>query len=156
MVDVPVPMASVVELPSTPDTLLVAVEVGRFTPEALFAYWIRPELLRQWWPQEAEIDARVGGAYHLAWPAMEWHLRGRYIAVEPGKRLAFTWHWDHDPAEMPERRVEVGFEPLGAGGTKLTIRHGSYTDSPRDDEERAGHLEGWTYFLGRLQMLPPE
>jgi uncharacterized protein YndB with AHSA1/START domain len=30
------------------------------SPEALFGYWVRPELLREWWPPVAVIEPRVG------------------------------------------------------------------------------------------------
>jgi hypothetical protein len=46
--------------------------------------------------------------------------------------------------------VEVRFEPAGPG-TLLTIRHGTYGEG--DQKERAGHIEGWQFFVGRLQEL---
>ncbi len=49
--------------------------------------------------------------------------------------------------------MAVAFAPLGAEGTYLTITHGRYTHAPVDQEERQGHLEGWTAFLGKLQQL---
>jgi hypothetical protein len=39
------------------------------------------------------------------------------------------------------------------GGTKLIVTHGFYNDSPRDQDERQGHIDGWTHFLGRLQAV---
>jgi uncharacterized protein YndB with AHSA1/START domain len=80
---------------------------------------------------------------------MEWNLRGTYSAVELGQRLAFTWKWDHEP-NTPMRDVEVIFEPVGDVGTQVTVTHGTYTNSSKDQEERDGHLEGWIYFLKRL------
>jgi uncharacterized protein YndB with AHSA1/START domain len=118
----------------------------------MFRAWTEPNMLRQWWPNEAEIDLQPGGAYHLSWPSMDWHLRGRYSAVELNEHLAFTWKWDHD--DNPERTVDVRFEPLPDGGTRLTLVHGTYTSE--DTEEREGHISGWLHFLGRLYMQSPE
>jgi hypothetical protein len=46
--------------------------------------------------------------------------------------------------------VQAAFEPVGDIGTQLTVTHRTYTDSKEDQEERNGHIEGWTYFLKRL------
>lgn len=135
------------------DELIVLAEFPTITPEALFDYWTQPALLCRWWPQEAELDLRVDGAYHLSWPKMDWHLRGHYTAVEPCKRLAFTWKWDSDPELAPIRQVNVTFVARAEGGAQITVTHGSYTNSEEDQQERAGHLDGWTHFLGKLQKL---
>ena len=145
---------SVTQVPSTHDRLIVTAEIPTLAPAAVFDYWVKPVLLCQWWPQEAEIDPQVGGAYHLSWPQMNWHLRGHYSSFEPGKQLAFTWKWDHDEEGTSFREVRLLFEPLAAGGTKLTLTHGPYSESPEDQEVRiAHHWEGWKHFLARLQNL---
>lgn len=137
------------------DTQQVIMQAGfpQFTPEQLFSHWIQPDLLRQWWPPQAEIEAQSDGHYHLMWPSMNWHLRGTYSTFEPGKTLAFTWAWDHEP-NRPARTVEVQLQPQG-DGTRLTLTHGTYTDSPEDQNERQGHIEGWQHFLGQLQSIKP-
>lgn len=141
------------EVPSPPDALVVVADVPTCAPDDLFAYWTRPELLRRWWPPVATVEPRVGGAYHLAWPDRDWHLRGTFTTFAPGAALAFSWRWDHDPAGHPVRRVGIVFAPLGERGTRLTLTHGQYTTSPEDREERRGHLEGWRFFLPRLQQV---
>lgn len=143
---------TVSELPSGPETLIVSADFPRLPPDRLFQYWTDPGLLTMWWPPEAEIDPRVGGAYHLAWPTRDWHLRGIYTEYQSGERLAFTWKWDHDPADHPGYEVHVTFAPLDSG-TRFTLTHGPYADSASGAEERRGHLEGWQYFLGRLGEL---
>ena len=140
---------AVVQQESDPEKLIVTSFYPGASTALLFKYWTQPELLRQWWPPEAELDARLGGKYHLSWPAMDWNLRGTYTVFEPEKTLAFTWRWDHEP-DTPTRDVTVTFEPIGDVGTQLTVTHGVYTASARDQEERSGHLDGWIYFLTRL------
>ncbi|HKV85275.1 MAG TPA: SRPBCC domain-containing protein [Ktedonobacterales bacterium] len=135
------------QLPSPVETLIVSALYPGVAPERVFAFWITPDLLCAWWPQEAELDARVGGAYKLSWPKMGWRLRGRYTAVEPGRRLAFTWVWEHHAADV--RGVEIRFTRLG-DATAVEVRHGPYADTEADREVRNGHLEGWLHFLGRL------
>lgn len=141
-------------LPSSSDKLVITADVSNLTPVEVFDYWTKPELLCAWWPQEAEIDARVSGAYHLSWPGMNWHLRGWYTRFEPGKQLAFTWKWDHDEEGTVVREVMLVFEPLPDRGTRLVLTHGSYTDSIEDQAVRfEHHLAGWQHFIPRLQVL---
>ncbi len=144
--------AVVTAVPSSLDTLIVVADFPGVSPDLLFAYWTQDELLCRWWPSQAELDPRVGGSYHLAWPAHGWHLRGEYTTVEPGRRLGFTWQWDHEPAVAPAR-VEITLERLADGDARLTLTHGPYADTEPDRERRAGHLEGWQHFLGLLRDL---
>ncbi|HEY7347542.1 MAG TPA: SRPBCC domain-containing protein [Ktedonobacterales bacterium] len=141
------------QLPSANDWLVAAAEFPTTAPRALFDYWTIPALLRRWWPPEVENVARVDGGYHFSWPGRGRNLRGYYTAFEPGKMLSFTWKWDSEPDLAPIRHVIVTFETLAEGGTQITIIHGPYAESRDDQEERMGHLEGWTHFLGRLQGL---
>ena len=132
-----------------------AVLVGEFPhcpPEILFDYWTMSTLITLWWAPEAEIDPRLDGAYHLSWPKRNWHVHGHYTTFEPGRELAFTWQWDHSPNVT---FVSVTFEPIATGGTKLTVIHSPYSDSAIDQEARQGHLEGWLYFITRLQDIQP-
>ena len=149
---------AVTQLPSGPNILLVEADFPAASPLTVFDYWTQPTLLQQWWPQEAELEPRAGGVYHLSWPQMNWRLRGVYTAFEPGKRLGFTWRWDHDEPDEPGREVLMVFEPLPPDapdrpvGTRLLLTHGPYSDTPADQELRIEHhLAGWQHFLLRLQ-----
>jgi uncharacterized protein YndB with AHSA1/START domain len=128
-----------------------------FTALGLFAYWTRPNLLRQWWPPQAEVEPHVGGAYHYWWPERGDHLRGIFTAFEPGRKLAFTWRWDHEPPEVSTRTVTVTYSPdaLVVARITLTLQHEPYSATEEEQEARKGHLEGWTYFLSKLQSLSP-
>jgi len=140
------------QLSTGPEILVLEADFPSTASDTLFRYWTEPVLLQQWWPQHAELEPREGGVYHVSWPSMDWHLRGRYTSFEPGRRLAFTWRWDHDALELGERTVEAVFESLIIGGTRLLLTHGRYLDTPADQEIRlAHHLAGWQYFLPRLQ-----
>jgi uncharacterized protein YndB with AHSA1/START domain len=144
----------VAQLPSGPDRLVLTIVLPHLDPAAAFACWTEPERICRWWSQAAAITPAPGGAYHLSWPAMNWHLRGHYTIFDPGRALTFTWRWDHDPPDHPERTVTLVFAPHPAGGTRLTLIHGPYTTMPADQEERIEHhLTGWQHFLPRLAAL---
>jgi uncharacterized protein YndB with AHSA1/START domain len=138
-------------VPSDAARLVVQAEFPRLAPAALFEHFTRPELLRLWWPESAEVDPQPGGRYHFAWPGPNWHLRGEFTEFAPPARLAFTWAWDHEP-DLPARHVHLTIEPAGAG-SRLTVVHTAYTASQADQADRVSHLEGWRHFLARLQAI---
>jgi uncharacterized protein YndB with AHSA1/START domain len=139
------------EIPSANIVLQLTLDVAGCSSERLFAYWTQPDLLVRWWPQQAEIDPRVNGAFHLSWPAMDWHLRGYYLIFQPNQLLAFTWKWDAD-VEVGERVVYLMFQSLGASDTRLWLLHGMYADTPEEQHIRVEDLlAGWQHFLPKLQ-----
>jgi uncharacterized protein YndB with AHSA1/START domain len=144
------------QLPSPDTELRLAGDFYDFSPERLFAYWTRPDLAPQWWPTLAEVTPGVGGGYVFSFPKIPKTLRGGYTVFEPGRALSFTWAWDGDPPHEPPITVALTFAPLATShGTRLTLMQGPYAETPADQELRQSHLEGWQYFLGRLQRLSP-
>lgn len=136
---------------ATDDTAWVVVETrlaGLSTATSL--RWFTDAVkLNQWWGEEALIEPRPGGLYEVHWPSMGWTMRG-VVALCTSDTLVYSWTWDHEP-DQPSRTVIVhGAED--DGGTVLTITQGPYRPSspslPGEDEERAGHSDGW------LQLLP--
>ncbi len=149
----------VVELASPRDTLRVQCDLAA-PLRVVFACWVEPALLTRWWPQQAVVEPGAGGAYHLAWPQMGWSLRGHYLVFDMPERLSFTWRWDHDPAEEPERHVAISLAALedAAGAehvtTRLLLTHGPYGATPAEQALRdESHLAGWRHFLPRLGAL---
>ena len=140
----------VTELQTDRDKLVVVANFPHIPPTTLFNYWIEPELLQKWWPPEAEIEPRMGGAYHLFWPQGKWHLHGHYTDFDPGKTLAFTWQWDHYPVV---KNVVVTFESFDEDGSRMMVTHSPYGDAEQDRVDREGHREGWIYFVSQLQKL---
>jgi uncharacterized protein YndB with AHSA1/START domain len=141
-------------LSSDQNQLNLSADFSNFTPQELFEYFTTPHLITQWWPETAEIDARLHGKYRLGWPSMSWELFGKFTRFEPGQRLAYSWKWKHAP-DLPERQVDILFETLG-DGARLTLTHGAYMDNSRDRADRQSHLDGWSHFLARLQNLVRE
>ncbi|HEV2449949.1 MAG TPA: SRPBCC domain-containing protein [Thermoplasmata archaeon] len=129
--------------------MLVRADLPRTPPAAAFDRWTLPQLLTRWWPESAEIDLRVGGAYHLSWTRANWHLRGEFVSVERPRQLAFSWRWDHHPESTTV--VKVTFEAGLVGGSTLLVRQGPYGDTPGAIELRQSHIDGWLFFLPRLE-----
>jgi hypothetical protein len=77
---------------------------------------------------------------------MNWQLRGARRTRESGRQLGFTWSWEHNT--LPERVVDVAFEPHQGDGTRLAAQHGFYTNSAEDVEDRNSHVAGRLHLLG--------
>ena len=114
-------------------------------PAVVWQYWLDPVQLVRWMGTRATIDARAGGPIRVEYGNGA-VLSGAIVELDEPRRLVFTWGWE-DPAEVVRpggSTVEVVFFEV-PHGTRVRVRH---TGLP--DGERAGHAEGWDYFLGRL------
>ncbi len=136
---------------TTNDRITIVAEFPRTGSTSLFDYWINPDLLKKWWPPVSELEPRVGGTYHFSWPNQNWHLRGKFTMFKRGEKLGFTWKWDHE--SVNETRVTLSFASLPNGGTKLTLQHEGYAKNAEERKTRDEHIEGWMFFLGKLQEI---
>jgi uncharacterized protein YndB with AHSA1/START domain len=121
-------------------------------PARVYAAWTDPTRIAGWWGParaetlHAEIDARVGGRFHVAFRTEDGErhdVGGVYREVVPDVKLVFTWVW----RTMPERPslVTVLIEDDGQG-TVLTLIHEAFFDEAARDR----HREGWSGALEKL------
>jgi len=141
------------QIPSAPELAVISGDFEQFAPEEIFAYFTDAEKIVQWWPKVAEIDARVGGSYRLSWPDNDWHLRGVFTALEPGRHIGFTWAWDHEPSVTLHKQVDIWLQPLFESGSRVAVFHGPFTTSEDDQSARQGIVEGWIHFGMNLAGL---
>jgi uncharacterized protein YndB with AHSA1/START domain len=131
------------------DRIKIEADFTRLNPAQLFDYWTSADLLKKWWPPSAELQPELGGTYHLSWPKQDWHLRGKFTMFDRGKALGFTWKWDHESVDVT--RVTVLFRQLPDRGTRLILLHEGYSKSSEGKKTKSEHVEGWMFFLGKLQ-----
>lgn len=129
------------------------------TPERAFQLWVDPELLGQWFcpkemPSEIQIDARPGGVFRFVvhykpddFFACTCHFR----AVEPPRRLAFSWQWDESSFDPGVSEVEILFDPV-PGGTAITLTHTKMASEVSVER----HSEGWGLVLDRFEQRANE
>jgi uncharacterized protein YndB with AHSA1/START domain len=134
------------QIPSAPEIAVISGDFEQFTPSELFAFFTQADKLVQWWPQTAETDPQIGGAFRLSWPDNDWHLRGQYTALEPGLHVGFTWAWDHEPSAGTLKQVDIWFQPLFETGSRLAVYHGPYEATESDQAAKQGVIEGWIHF----------
>jgi uncharacterized protein YndB with AHSA1/START domain len=121
-------------------------------PAAVFRAWTDPASLRifmcpgTFTSAIVEADVRVGGRFRIVMcePERQVEHTGEYRAVDPPRRLVFTWH---SPVTGPGGSlVTIELSPQ-AGGTRLVLTH----EQLPSDDIAARHDQGWTSILGKLE-----
>ena len=124
------------------DPIVETVEI-RAAPEVVFRYFTEPGALTEWLGESADVEARTGGRFTVRIRGET--IRGRYVRIEPPRRLSITWGREGSELLPPGcSEVDVRFEAID-GGTLVTLEHRGLptAEGPR-------HREGWRHFLGQL------
>lgn len=118
-------------------------------PETIFSFFTDRDKWLSWMGQDGTFDFTPGGAYRTTITG-ENVAEGRFVEIDPPKRLVFTWGWlDSELAVPPgSTTVEITLEP-DAGGTLLRLVH-SGLPTP---QACAAHKEGWIHYTDRLTTL---
>ncbi len=108
--------------------------------------------LRSWWwdhwrDVEITVDAQEGHGYRFAAPGAGIAVSGRFLAVEPMRRLAYTWRWEDADGISRDEACDVVLRERDGGGCRLTLRH---TGPWVDDGPARSYRQGWESTLGRL------
>ena len=119
--------------------------------EVVFDFLINPALMATWIGISHDLDPRPGGIFRIEVSRGN-IARGRYVEVNPPRRVAFTWGWEtHDPSsavlqELPPESslVEIDLEPV-EGGTVVRLSHSGL---PRTLSKI--HGERWIHYLSQL------
>ena len=129
----------------TGDVLTVRRSI-KARPVTVFGFFTDLDRWLSWQGITAEIDPRPGGVFRMNVRGDGW-ASGRFTAVEPYRRIAFTWGWEAAGSPVPpgSSTVEVILEPDGDDGTLLTLIH-SGLPLPAVDL----HRSGWDHYLDRL------
>ncbi len=126
--------------------------------QRIFDAWLDPAALAEWMRpcgvsdkrSDIKVDARIGGAFEFVMHVPSGPVRhtGVYQAIEPPRRLVFTWNSVH--AGENDSLVTVEFKPDGKA-TEVVITH-----EHLPEQARSGHATGWTRILESLanQLTP--
>ncbi len=135
-----------------PDRIERTVELAA-PPEKVWTALTTAEGLSAWFGDEATIDLRPGGAARMTWAGEGYTARMRVERVEEPRVFGYTWGIYGLPEDDPRRTyVEFTLEPLGAGGTRLTVVESGFAQLPQDAHSTAfgGNTQGWAKELGDL------
>lgn len=139
------------------DCVLVIERRLKADPDSVFAAWIEPEQIAEWFgpgnmtiPQ-SQIDARVGGNWAVTMrgdSGQERHVSGVYREIDRPRRLVFTWAWMDDGKRGHETEVALDFTPDG-DATIMRLTQRTFASV----EQRDMHNMGWGYSLEGLARL---
>jgi uncharacterized protein YndB with AHSA1/START domain len=114
-------------------------------PETVFAYLVDAEKFARWKGRSADLDPRPGGRFRVTIDGQN-IAAGRYLEIEPFRKVVFTFGWEGEGSPVPPgaSTVEITLVPENAG-TRLRLRHMGLPEALR-----ARHAEGWEHYLPRL------
>jgi uncharacterized protein YndB with AHSA1/START domain len=117
-----------------------------------------PEHLREWWPDDAELDP-VPGATGTATFGDPTALEAKIVPLtvleaDPPRRFAFRWAYDDGPATETNSFL-VTFDLIPSGdGTLLRFKETGFRERGWEaavlEEAYLDHVRGWDHFLPRL------
>lgn len=126
---------------------------------AVWQDWTTKAGIESFFAPEAEVDARVGGAFHIhidpyAEPGMKGADDMRFMALQPMKMLSFDWN---APPSLPEVRqqrtfVVVRLAEIDRGSTRVSLHHTGWGDGGEWDKTYAYFDRAWGNVLANLKQ----
>jgi len=123
-------------------------------PDVVFRALTDEKELAQWLPQEAKMDARVGGRlqfkYRRADRANELVFEGEILELVQDEKISYTYHFPNakagqPPGPSPNTVVTWTLERLTDGKTRVKVVHsGFFTGLAKYADE------GWTQNMAKL------
>ncbi len=120
--------------------------------------WTTRAGITSFFAPDAEIDPRVGGAFHiyinpLGEPGMKGADEMRVMALQPKRMISFDWN---APPSLPQVRAQrtfviVRFEPVAERQTRVSLHHTGWGDGGEWDKAYAYFDRAWSNVLGNLQ-----
>ena len=117
-------------------------------PAEVYRAFTNSTALREWFCDGATTDPHKGGHIY-SWWNNGYYTSGEFIALEPDKKVAFSWHGRGEPDAT---RVQVLLAAMD-GGTLMTIAH-SGVGTDKSWAKSIQEIEtGWTAALENLQAV---
>ena len=115
--------------------------------ETVFAFFTDPVRFKTWLGIDAEVDPKPGGEYRiLLTDETRVSACGRYVELDPPRRVVFTWGFEGLEGLPPgASTVEVTLTPDGEA-TVVVLRHTGLDGRDWCDF----HVWGWNIGLDRL------
>ncbi|MBM3649092.1 MAG: SRPBCC domain-containing protein [Alphaproteobacteria bacterium] len=142
------------------DRTLHMVHVFDASPGRVFAAWTEPERFAEWFGPpglkclHCRFDLQVGGTWELVGERAGGRhtVSGKYLEIDPPRRLSFTWAW-HQSGDLAaprehETMITLQFNAVGAR-TELTLTQRRF----RDATGASNHREGWAGSFTKLEAL---
>jgi uncharacterized protein YndB with AHSA1/START domain len=134
------------------------------SPATVFEVITSPVHLREWWPDDAVLEATPGAVGHLVFgdrSSGEAHIpRITVVDAEPPRLFSFRWVHPEDEEAREDNSLLVTFELTAAGdGTLLRMTETGFREKGWEvavlEQEYHDHVHGWDHFLPRLVAYAP-
>lgn len=128
------------------------------SPEVVFQVVTRPEHIREWWSDDANLEPTPGAVGEVIWGDREHVAEITVVEVDPPRRFSFRWVAPDGEPATPENSLLVTFdlEPAGAG-TLLRLTETGFREKGWEaavlEEAFRDHSVGWDRFLPKLAAL---
>jgi uncharacterized protein YndB with AHSA1/START domain len=126
--------------------------------ESVWQAWTTKAGIRTFFAPDAEIDQRVGGAFHihmdpLAEPGMKGADNMRFMALQRPTMLSFDWN---APPSLPETRAQrtfviVRLADVDGRVTRVSIHHTGWGDGGEWDKTYSYFDRAWPAVLAKLK-----
>jgi uncharacterized protein YndB with AHSA1/START domain len=115
--------------------------------DLVFEHLVDPELFGLWMAEGATLDPTSGGIVRWTHPNGD-TVSGRYVEVDPPRRVVFTYGWERPEVEIPpgSTTVEIDLVAQDDGATLVTLVHRGLEGAAAD-----AHRGGWAHYLDRLR-----
>jgi uncharacterized protein YndB with AHSA1/START domain len=133
--------------------VLVAAPIGE-----VWKAWTTRDGIVSFMAPDAEIEARVGGAFHvhfdpLAAPGTKGADDMRYMALQAPTLLSFDWN---APPHLPQARAQrtfvvVRLKEVDAASTRVTLHHTGWGEGGEWDQAHAYFDRAWGAVLASLK-----
>ncbi len=107
--------------------------------EAVFGALVEPEQLTRYFPNQADVEPRVGGRIDFHW---EGGGPQKILEIDPGRKLAYSWQYGHDVETVVHWELEES-----GGRTRLVLVHSGF------QREAPDYWVGWIAVVNQLKNM---
>jgi uncharacterized protein YndB with AHSA1/START domain len=129
------------------------------SPEVVFEVVSSPVHLREWWPDDADLEPTPGAVGELVWEGSDTEdamvVPITVVAAEPPRLFSFRWDYAEGEVAAPGNSLLVTFElaPSGAG-TVVRLTETGFREKGWEaavlEQAYNKHVVGWDRHFPRL------
>ncbi|MEU6237049.1 SRPBCC family protein [Kitasatospora sp. NPDC047058] len=128
-------------------------------PEVVYEVISTPEHLREWWPDDAELEPVAGATGTVTFGDRDSPDANvvplTVVEADPPRRFSFRWVYEDGEAAGPANSLLVTFELIPSGaGTLLRFCETGFRERGWEaavlEQAYNEHASGWDHFLPRL------
>ncbi|MGD0587511.1 MAG: SRPBCC domain-containing protein [Thermoplasmata archaeon] len=141
--------------PEPLDPILIQVTVPLPIP-MIYAAFTDAAQVKHWLADDAEVEARANGVYHLSWKGeTSFESPGKILRMTPDLDIGFSWFGPPAFVRLmnePEPRTQVYVRlQESPEGIDVTLEHEGWGASGEWEEARSWHFHFWEERLDRLK-----